>query len=157
MSVLANNVRLIRKELRCTQSEMAEILKIGFRTYVRYEAGERDASVSVLVKLACLGNISLEQLLSQVISNHDISPVSTISKVKVFPETKLVNFRKGEIIFKDPSCQALMAIDASEKRLLILFRKMDAGLQKVCVENIQDAKNFNWEYLIELKLINYAC
>ena len=55
MSVLANNVRLIRKELRCTQSAMAEILKIGFRTYVRYEAGERDAPVSVLIKLARLG------------------------------------------------------------------------------------------------------
>ena len=78
MSILAKNVRLIRKELRCTQSAMAEILKIGFRTYVRYEAGERDAPVSVLIKLAHLGNISLEQLLTQVISNHDISPASKI-------------------------------------------------------------------------------
>ena len=82
MSVLAKNVRLIRRELRCTQSAMSEILKIGFRTYVRYEAGERDAPVSVLIKLARLGNIPLEQLLTQVISNHDISPAPIIGKAR---------------------------------------------------------------------------
>ena len=138
MSILAKNVRLIRKELRCTQSAMAEILRIGFRTYVRYEAGERDAPVSVLVKLACLGNISLEQLLTQVISGHDISPVPKISKIKTFPKTKLVDFRKGEIIFEKPARQELMTIDSSEKKLLALFRKMDVDLQKVCVKNIQE-------------------
>ena len=136
MSVLAKNVRLIRKELRCTQSAMAEILKIGFRTYVRYEAGERDAPVSVLVKLAHLGNISLEQLLTQVISSHDILPAPIISKTKTFSKTKLVDFRKGEIVFKKPARQELMTIDASEKRLLTLFRKMDVSLQKACIKNI---------------------
>ena len=138
MSILAENVRLIRKELRCTQSMMAKILKIGFRTYVRYEAGERDAPVSVLVKLARLGNISLEQLLTQVISSHDILPAPIISKTKTFSKTKLVDFRKGEIVFKKPARQELMTIDSSEKRLLTLFRKMDVSLQKACVKNIRE-------------------
>ncbi|MBJ79176.1 MAG: hypothetical protein CMH80_05615 [Nitrospinae bacterium] len=138
MSVLAKNIRLIRKELRCTQSVMADILKVGFRTYVRYEAGERDAPVSVLVKLSRLGNISLEQLLTQEVGSHDISPVPVISKVEATPETKLVNFRKGEIAFRKPARQELMTIDSSEKRLLTLFRKMDVDLQKVCVESIQE-------------------
>ena len=137
MSILSNNVRLIRKELRCPQSAMAKILGVGFRSYVRYEAGERDAPVSALVKLAYLGNISLEQLLTKVISSHDISPVSLISDVRDFPETKLVDFRKGEIIFKRPDRQELMSVDSSEKRLLSLFRKMDGDLKKVCLENIK--------------------
>ena len=141
MSILAKNVRLIRKELRCTQSAMAKIVKIGFRTYVRYEAGERDAPVSVLIKLARLGNISLEQLLTQVISSHDISPAPKLSKSKTFPETKLVDFRKGEIVFREPASQELMTIDSSEKRLLTLFRKMDIDLQKLCVNNIQETVN----------------
>jgi len=64
MSILSKNLKTIRKELRCTQSVMSEILKVGFRTYVRYEAGEGDAPVSVLVKIAKLGNLSLEQLLT---------------------------------------------------------------------------------------------
>ena len=75
MSVLAKNLKTIRKELGCTQSVMSEILKVGFRTFVRYEAGERDAPVSVLVKIARLGNISLEQLLTTAIEPNDIAPL----------------------------------------------------------------------------------
>ncbi len=39
---------------------LSEALEIGFRTYVRYEAGERNAPV--MVKLAKLGNVSLDRL-----------------------------------------------------------------------------------------------
>jgi transcriptional regulator with XRE-family HTH domain len=141
MSGLAKNIRLIRKELRCTQSVMAEILKIGFRTYVRYEAGERDAPVSVLVKLARLGNISLEQLLTIEIGSHDISPVPAMSKGDAPPETKVVNFRKGEVEFEKAARQELMTIDPSERKILTLFRKMDSDLQKVCLQNIQGTIN----------------
>ena len=141
MSGLAKNIRLIRKELRCTQSVMAEILKVGFRTYVRYEAGERDAPVSVLVKLARLGNISLEQLLTIEIGSHDISPVPAMSKGDAPPETKVVNFRKGEVEFEKAARQELMTIDPSERKILTLFRKMDSDLQKVCLQNIQGTIN----------------
>ncbi len=141
MSGLAKNIRLIRKELRCSQSVMAGILKIGFRTYVRYEAGERDAPVSVLVKLARLGNISLERLLTSEIESHDISLVPAISKGGSPPETKVVNFRKGEIEFQKAARQELMTIDPSERKMLTLFRKMDRDLQKVYLENIQKTIN----------------
>jgi DNA-binding XRE family transcriptional regulator len=50
MSFLAKNIKTVRKELGCTQSVMSEILKVGLRTFVRYEAGERDTPVSVFVK-----------------------------------------------------------------------------------------------------------
>ena len=86
-------------------------------------------------------NISLEQLLTQVISSHDISPAPKLSQSKTFPETKLVDFRKGEIVFREPASQELMTIDSSEKRLLTLFRKMDIDLQKLCVNNIQETVN----------------
>ena len=52
MTVLAQNLKTIRKNLNCTQMTISDVLDIGFRTYVRYEAGERDAPVAVLVKLA---------------------------------------------------------------------------------------------------------
>ena len=80
MSVLAKNLKTVRKELGCTQSVMSEILRVGFRTFVRYEAGERDAPVSVLVKIARLGNISLEQLLTTTIEPNDIAPLDKINK-----------------------------------------------------------------------------
>ena len=46
MTILSNNLKVIRKNLNCTQTSLAEVLEIGFRTYVRYEAGERDAPIA---------------------------------------------------------------------------------------------------------------
>jgi len=40
------------------------LIDVGFRTYVRYEVGERHAPVNVVIKMAKLENISLDQLLS---------------------------------------------------------------------------------------------
>ena len=52
---LAENLKMIQKELNCAQSTIAEVLKVGFRTYLRYEAGERDALISILIKITRLG------------------------------------------------------------------------------------------------------
>ena len=42
----------------------ARLIYVGFRTYVLYEVGERHAPANVLIKMAKLENISLDQLLS---------------------------------------------------------------------------------------------
>ncbi len=136
MSILAKNLKTIRKELRCTQSMMSEILKVGFRTYVRYEAGERDAPVSVLVKIAKLGNLSLEHLLTVSVGKSLISPVKTLTKSSAPPEVRMVHFGTGQINLKNPTKQELLTINNSERKLLSIFRKMDAGLQKECLDNL---------------------
>jgi len=64
MTLLAQNLKIIKKKLNHTQITLARLIDVGFRTYVRYEVGERDAPVNVLIKMAKLGNISLDQLLS---------------------------------------------------------------------------------------------
>ena len=51
MSILAKNLKTIREELDCTQSMMSGILKVGFRTFVRYEAGERDGGAVALAEV----------------------------------------------------------------------------------------------------------
>ncbi len=88
-----------------------------------------------------MGNVSLERLLTSEIGSYDISPVPAISKGCFPPETKVVNFRKGEIEFNKAARQELMTMDPSERRMLTLFRKMDRDLQKVCLENIQETVN----------------
>ena len=120
MSILAKNLKTIRKELRCTQSMMSEILKVGFRTYVRYEAGERDAPVSVLVKISKLGNLSLEQLLTVPVKKNLISPVKTFTKSSVPPEVRMVHFGTGQINLTSPTRQELLTINGSERKLLIV-------------------------------------
>ena len=135
MSVLAKNLKTIRKELGCTQSVMSEILKVGFRTFVRYEAGERDAPVSVLVKIARLGNISLEQLLTTAIEPNDIAPLEKINRGATV-QVQSIDFKVGQVTFKDPDHQELMTIDDAEKRILTLFRKMPQRLKKDCMDSV---------------------
>jgi transcriptional regulator with XRE-family HTH domain len=72
MTILSENLKTLRKKLNCTQMAISEVLEIGFRTYVRYEAGERDAPVSVMVKLAKLGNVSLDRVLTTKILPEDL-------------------------------------------------------------------------------------
>ena len=136
MSILAKNLKAIRKELGCTQSVMAEILKVGFRTFVRYEAGERDAPVSVLVKIARLGNISLEQLLTTGIEPHDIAPLEKINKRSNPAQIQSIDFKVGHVTFKDPVQQEMLTVDDAEKRILTLFRKMPPGLKKDCMDSM---------------------
>ena len=52
------------EKINHTQIALARLIDVGFRTYVRYEVGERHAPVNVLIKMAKLENISLDQLLS---------------------------------------------------------------------------------------------
>jgi len=136
MSILAKNLKMIRKELGCTQSVMSEILKVGFRTFVRYEAGERDAPVSVLVKIARLGNISLEQLLTSEVDKNDIAPLQKVNKSLSSTEVSVVNFKEGLAVFNNPSRQEMITLDGDERKMLTLFRKMAPRLQKDCLSSL---------------------
>lgn len=136
MLILAKNIKAIRKELGCTQSVMANILKVGFRTFVRYEVGERDAPIAVLVKIARLGNISLEKLLTKAIEPNDIAPLEKINKRNSPVQVKSIDFKAGNVTFMEPNRQELMTINDPEKRLLTLFRKMTPRLKKDLTESM---------------------
>ena len=136
MPILAKNLKTTRKELGCTQSVMSEILKIGFRTFVRYEAGSRDVPVSVLVKVARLGNISLEKLLTSEIDKNDIAPLQKVNKSLSSTEVSVVNFKKGSVIFNNPSRQEFITLDGNERKILTLFRKMGSHMQKDCLTSL---------------------
>ena len=102
MTVLAQNLRAIRKNLNCTQMAISDVLDIGFRTYVRYEAGERDAPVAVLVKLARLGNISLDRLLITPMTQEDLK-TPDVEKTPATPRPMEViggGLEEGRVIFK---------------------------------------------------------
>jgi transcriptional regulator with XRE-family HTH domain len=136
MPILAKNLKTIRKELGCTQSVMAEILKVGFRTFVRYEAGARDVPVSVLVKIARLGNISLEQLLTSEIDKNEIAPLQKVNKSLSSKEVSMVNFKEGSVVFNNPSRREFITLNGDERKVLILFRKMGSHLQKDCLTSL---------------------
>jgi transcriptional regulator with XRE-family HTH domain len=134
--ILAKNLKTTRKELGCTQSVMSEILKVGFRTFVRYEAGARDVPISVLVTIARLGNISLKQLLTSEIDKNDIAPLQKVNKSLLSTEVSVVNFKEGSVIFNNPSRQEFITLNGDERKMLTLFRKMGSHLQKDCLTSL---------------------
>jgi len=140
MSILAQNMKTIRRELRCTQSAMSDILKVGFRTYVRYEAGERDAPVAVLVKMARLGNISLEHLLTQKIDSLAILPMDTETLNLTPPEIKSVNFQTGHILFKKFTKEGMLALDEAEKKAISAYRRMPQNFKTTFLKDLE--KNY---------------
>lgn len=137
MSILAKNLKTIRKELGCTQSMMSGILKVGFRTFVRYEAGERDAPVSVLIKIARLANISLEKLLTTSIEPIDIAPLKKTGRGSNPGQIESLDFQTGYVTFKNPNCREIITVDDVERRILTLFRKMPSGLKKDCIDSLE--------------------
>ena len=140
MSILAQNMKIIRRGLKCTQSAMSDILKVGFRTYVRYEAGERDAPVAVLVKMARLGNISLEHLLTRKIDSLAILPMDTETLNLTPPEIKSVNFQTGHISFKKVTKEGMLALDEAEKKAISAYRRMPQNLKSTFLKDLE--KNY---------------
>jgi len=132
MTVLSENLKTIRKNLKCTQGVLSEILGIGFRTYVRYEAGERDAPVSLLVKMARLGGLSLDRLLTTKVLLEELhSPDKKIlPKSKVSREVICGSLEEGRLMFKGQLDDNLISTKKEEQKLLILFRKLNTSNQK---------------------------
>ena len=62
MSNLAERLRILRKEKRMTQTEMAEQFNQSLRAYQYYEAGQRYPEYPHLLALADFFDVSLDYL-----------------------------------------------------------------------------------------------
>nr|NIP99896.1 helix-turn-helix transcriptional regulator [Nitrospinaceae bacterium]NIR54017.1 helix-turn-helix transcriptional regulator [Nitrospinaceae bacterium]NIS84437.1 helix-turn-helix transcriptional regulator [Nitrospinaceae bacterium]NIT81230.1 helix-turn-helix transcriptional regulator [Nitrospinaceae bacterium]NIU43517.1 helix-turn-helix transcriptional regulator [Nitrospinaceae bacterium] len=130
--------KTIRKNLGCTQMALSEVLDVGFRTYVRYEAGERDAPVSLLVKLAKLGNISLDRLLTTRLTEADLL-VPDVSKPPRSQQKMQVlqgSLEEGRLMFKGIKDDFLVTTNKNEKKLLKQFRKLDRMTREKCLMDL---------------------
>ncbi len=56
-------LRDLREDHDMTQQQIAEYLKIGRIQYFRYESGQREIPVHLLIRLACLYKTSVDYLL----------------------------------------------------------------------------------------------
>ena len=135
MTILAQNLKTIRKNLYCSQMAISEVLDVGFRTYVRYESGERDAPVTVLVKLARLGNLSLDRLLTTPLTLEDLK-TPDVEKIPTTPRRMEVvggGLEEGRIMFRGLINDHLITTDKSEKNLLTEYRKLKRLDREKCL------------------------
>ena len=135
MTVLAQNLKAVRKNLNCTQMAISEVLDIGFRTYVRYEAGERDAPVALLIKVARLANLSLDRLLTTPLTPEDLK-TPDVEKIPTSPQRMEViggGIEEGRIMFRGLTNDHVITRGGSEKNLLTEFRKLSHLDREKCV------------------------
>ena len=137
MTVLAENLKTIRKSLYCTQMAISEVLGIGFRTYVRYEAGERDAPVSVLIKMAKLGNIPLDRFLIHKVMPEDLNKSTAPSAKSEKVEVVSGSLTEGRLSFKGISQDFYITTNANEKKLLTHFRKLGSSSREKCIQDME--------------------
>ena len=125
MTILSENLKTIRNKTNCTQMALSNVLDIGFRTYVRYEAGERDAPVSVMVKLAKLGKVSLDRLLTTKILPQDLDNPDQDNPKSISQNPKVLcgGVEEGRLLFKGFLMDNLVTNTKGEQKLLTLFRK----------------------------------
>ena len=63
MNNLKDNLKELRKEHKYSQYEMAKILNISQSDYNHYEKGRREPNIDMLIKIATLFDISLDELI----------------------------------------------------------------------------------------------
>lgn len=93
------NLKLLRREKKITQQELAFFLKISPRTYCYYETKERDMPTDILIKLADFYKVSIDYLVGREtnyfldltrLSNTQRELIEIISNLD-FEETKFVD------------------------------------------------------------------
>ena len=75
MSIVSERLRCIRKEKNLSQAEISEILGIGRSTYKNYEVAQSDPSLSLLIRIAIVFDVSIDYLTGRCDENKKIQQV----------------------------------------------------------------------------------
>lgn len=134
-TLLSQNLKTLRKRLNHTQVDLALRLNIGFRSYVRYENGERDAPASVLIALAKLAGISLDRLLTTQIQERGPKQPDTETPPPRVGKLEIIggSLEEGRLVFKGLKGDYLITAGENEKKLVGGYRRMSRQAQKDCI------------------------
>lgn len=69
---LANNMRRLRTENNYTQEQIGEKLNISRQAYSNYETGKRIPDIDMLIRIADIYEVTLEQLITQTCTGTGI-------------------------------------------------------------------------------------
>lgn len=79
---LSANLKRLRNEHNYTQTQIGELLNISRQAYSNYETGKRIPDIDMLIRIADIYNVTLEQLVTQNCSasgviNESVGPYFT--------------------------------------------------------------------------------
>jgi len=65
MLALGKNIRFYRKQESMTQEQLAKLLKLDRTTIAGYESGKHEPSLSIVIAMAKIFDISVDELLGR--------------------------------------------------------------------------------------------
>lgn len=87
MTTFAENLRIYREAMKLSRKEIAALLSISIQAYGHYENGEREPKLEMLVKIATLLRVSVDDLLGYKVDTYehykDDDTRNTIVSVKI--------------------------------------------------------------------------
>ena len=103
---LAANLRRLRNDHNYTQTQLGKKLNISRQAYSNYETGKRIPDVDMLIRIADIYHVSLEQLITQTRT-----------------KSRIINDNSGPYFIGAPSkTENLLHLTAEEINLLTKFR-----------------------------------
>ncbi|MDR3595155.1 helix-turn-helix transcriptional regulator [Clostridium sp.] len=91
MTLLGERIKLLRNEQGITQDQLAEYINVSRSSVNGYENGGVEPSLSVLVKLADVFNVSLDYLLERTEEKHNINLLNQDAKDFLLKVIELAN------------------------------------------------------------------
>lgn len=65
MSILSERLLELRKSTGLSQEDLTKKMKVGYRSYRRYEAGEREPNASTLIQMADFYGVTIDYLVGR--------------------------------------------------------------------------------------------
>ena len=118
--MLSENLRILRKNFKLTQQEVADILGIDRSTYTFYEAGKSSPTKENIVKLCDIYNVTVGYLLGVE---------RNCPELKVSDRTERV----------DEISEGISKISRNEKFLIMAYRSLDAEKKEQLIDVVKSA------------------
>lgn len=115
MSLLSDNMRVLRDRMKISQQKTADSLKITRGRYVKYEDGSSEPPLEILVRISRFFNVSIDLLLTVDIrkypldnlmnlpNNRIVLPITVDgkgeNKIEIIPQKAQMGYLKG---YSDP-------------------------------------------------------
>lgn len=83
MSILSDNMRVLRDRLAISQQKTADSLKITRGRYVKYEDGSSEPPIEILVRISRFFNISIDLLLTVDIRKYPLDNIAALPNNRI--------------------------------------------------------------------------
>lgn len=120
---IGNALKIYRKANRFTQQKIADYLGLDRSTYAKYEASSRKPEIDVIIKLAALYHVSLDDFMSGFLVGTEqnvlaMSPKNDVPQILSSEESRLImlyrnSVRKAQILktVEDIYCEDSEIVD----------------------------------------------